>query len=582
MAIYRADQAQLTFGAEAAIGGYPEGGVGGNQITGTAAIDSSTGASAGDRSLSIDSISGFSTAQTFVGKVIRIGTVATNYEVRRVVFVDGTGTGDSTLHLDAPLAFYHQDNTAIVCIDSVDSTSTTGDTEKFIDIIPGVYETVDLPDPQMSIEPHYFLGTASKRDFYSVYSGQQSFTGSLGNFVLLDGKALRFPIGKVTTIPLQVDGSTHAIESTSIAIDQNGNAGTATAPPAKGDIHITVTASHGITDNDYIVIYGAASASSSAALAKAEVRKVLDVVNTNTLKLDYPLTFDHAHGNWVREISSQLSYYSHSISETVDLDTVTWHAHMRASDEDATKDFDRRYFGGKIGSASIAAEEGGMVSMSWNSVNFIGMVHNQARNSAFGSTDLPFYTLMKTIDTDDVNFSTAEPYYFSHGEVSMFGQTIARIRSFTINISNGEEPRYYIKRQHGRHRGPTEIREGRREYSMSATLALPDAGVAATSTTRTLFSELLLEGDYGSGKAGFDVSVTFTRGTNDSITITIPDNGENLDGSNVVAGTGGNKQGAFIRTAPHNIAGDNVLEVEADILFRNLKIDVSDSQHYYP
>ena len=180
---------------------------------------------------------------------------------------------------------------------------------------------------------------------------------------------------------------------------------------------------------------------------------------------------------------------------------------------------------------------------------------------------------MKTIDTDDVNFSTAEPYYFSHGEVSMFGQTIARIRSFTINISNGEEPRYYIKRQHGRHRGPTEIREGRREYSMSATLALPDAGVAATSTTRTLFSELLLEGDYGSGKAGFDVSVTFTRGTNDSITITIPES---------TAGTGGNNQGAFIRTAPHNISGDNVLEVEADILFRNLKIDVSDSQHYYP
>ena len=140
MAIYRADQAQLTFGAEAAIGGYPEGGVGGNQITGTAAIDSSTGASAGDRSLSIDSISGFSNAQSFVGKVIRIGTSGTNYEVRRVVFVDGTGTGDSTLHLDAPLAFYHQDNTAIACIDSVDSTSTTGDTEKFIDIIPGVYE----------------------------------------------------------------------------------------------------------------------------------------------------------------------------------------------------------------------------------------------------------------------------------------------------------------------------------------------------------------------------------------------------------------------------------------------------------
>ena len=79
-------------------------------------------------------------------------------------------------------------------------------------------------------------------------------------------------------------------------------------------------------------------------------------------------------------------------------------------------------------------------------------------------------------------------------------------------------------------------------------------------------------------KKGFDVTITFTRGdivhgTEDKITITIPSSS---------ATTGGNSQGAFIRTAPHNITEDNPFQVEADILFRNLSIVVQDAEHYYP
>ncbi len=62
----------------------------------------------------------------------------------------------------------------------------------------------------------------------------------------------------------------------------------------------------------------------------------------------------------------------------------------------------------------------------------------------------------------------------------MFGQEIARIRSFNISISNATEPRYYISGRYGRNRGPSEIREGRKSYSMSCTLALPDT-VASTA-----------------------------------------------------------------------------------------------------
>ena len=165
----------------------------------------------------------------------------------------------------------------------------------------------------------------------------------------------------------------------------------------------------------------------------------------------------------------------------------------------------------------------------------------------------------------------------------MFGQTIARIRSFSLSIANNEEPRYYISKQMGRRRGPTEIREQRREYSLSVTLALPDAADANVAQ-RTLFQEMLLEGNYGGAdfnrgkKQGFNVSITLTRGTigalEDSITLTIPSSG--------TAAAGMHSQGAFIRTAPHNITEDNPFQVEADILFRNLSIVVQDAEHFYP
>jgi len=230
-----------------------------------------------------------------------------------------------------------------------------------------------------------------------------------------------------------------------------------------------------------------------------------------------------------------------------------------------------------IGGATLSADEGGMLTMSWDGVNFQGMVHNQEKGSASGTETVPFYTKMQKIDADGISFPTNDPYYFSQGEVTIFGQTIARVRNFSLSIANNEEPRYYIQRRHQRHRGPSEIREQRREYSLALTLALPDTGAPDSATTR-LFNELLWEGDYGAGSGtgmvGFNIALSFIRGAGDSITITIPDDG--------TAAAGGNQQGAFIRTAPHAITGDNPLQVDADVLFRNLKIDVLDNTHYYP
>ena len=75
---------------------------------------------------------------------------------------------------------------------------------------------------------------------------------------------------------------------------------------------------------------------------------------------------------------------------------------------------------------------------------------------------------------------------------------------------------------------------------------------------------------------GFDIDIVFTRGTSDTLTINIP---ADADGS---SGTGGNNQGAFLRSANTSVSTDNPASTEVDILFRNMSITIVDSEPVYP
>ena len=601
MAVYRSDQAQLTFGTEAAQGGDPEMAEGTLVGSGaTALLNSTSGFKAGSRSITVDNV-----ANTFVvGDFIRIGTIAgtasqtvDEHEIRRIELMDSAGgNSTNTFTLDRPLAFFHANNEEVKEVSAIGGDATRNDKDKYITFLPGVYETVDTPDPEMSFEGRRFLGTQSKRNWSVAYPGQQTLTGSVSGMVLLNGWPLRYPIGKVTTIPSAVTGSA-----------------TLNGAVKKGDIFITLSSSHGVSAGDIIAIYDAANTNNTT--KTTEVRRAEAVPTTNVIKLNYPLSFDHVSGAYVREQNSA-TYYNHEIVETVDLDTVSWHVHMKESSEDTDKNFDRRYVGGMVGSATISAEEGGMVTMGWDTVNFLNMVHNQANQTTVGtnlysgasvSANMPRYGLMQAIDTDDVGmvkqtagsandgsgYPNTQPYYFSQGQIKFFGQEFARIRSFSISISNGEEPRYYLGRQGNRARGPYEIKEGPREYSMSCSVVLPDAtldsnvahGSASQDGALELFRQLLLEGDYGgtaaaTARAGFTASLRFDRGTNDYIIIDIP--GSTTAGSPTAGSNAVNSQGIFINTAPHGLTTDNPFQVDVDMMFRSMKINIRDNEPFYP
>jgi len=623
MAIYRSDQASVTFAAEAAQGGYPEVGTITSAANPPAGAATSVGVTpAGSATLVSTVVIG--AASDNLKMLIVVGNDSKLYgprEVRRMV----GGGGTTSITLDTPFGFNHPEGAEIKIL----ATRATGtadayaassggvmhdslDHGKYITWFPGVYESVDCPDPEQAFEPRYVLGNLTNRNFYQMYAGNETLTGSIGGMIMLNGFPLRFPIGKVVTVPVA-------------ALDTNTKRTLASAT-VKGDLYIKVTNADAqvLAAGDYVLFGNATTAAPvDTFYTSTSVRADGDKVNyeirqvelgaaattaVDNIKLNVPLQFAHKSGDRIFKLPTPAAstYYKHSIIEQVALDSLTWNVNIL--DDTGANPWQRRYMGGKVGSMTLTAESGGLLTGGWEGVNFLDMVHNRKSHPDLPTNQpMPRYTAMQNITSADVGRPTAAtavatfvrpataPYYYSQGSIKMFGDghphtdastteaELARIASFSLSVSNSPEPKYYVSTQYDGRRVAKEQFEGNREYTMSASIATNDSEDHATANTRDLFKELLLAGDYrgttaGTGFRGFGINLKFIRdidgSQNDYIEIIIPDDG--------TAARGGLEQGAFIRAAPHNIGEDSPITADADIVFRSLVIRVQDTEPIYP
>ena len=638
MAVYRSDQALVTFSAEAAPGGYPELI---NATTRTNTTELNGAHKAGVRSLLVDAATNFA-----VGDYAVIGyTVAganggeSPSEIRRVVGKDG-----NRIYLDAPTAFHHVDNTDV---DEVDTTASPvihatyptapsnvtyyGDAIKFV---PGVYDTIEVPDMETTFNATYALGSSAKRNATFIHKGEQAFNGAIPAFVITNAWPLRFPIGKITTIP-----SENATPAGTQLYDHSPS------PPTtlqvnwyKGDMLIEI----GATLYDTLVVDSAISPASNrnhiyiAHTGKQEVVQVIELLDGATdhvVRLSHPLRFEHISSATdtftAYALDNTARTYTHTIAEESDLDTIALNVHLRDSGETAANDFDRRYYGGRIGSAVIAGEETGLLTMSWDGMQFMGMQHNQQTDvnwsntgSGAGNHYLPRFNFMKTIsDTEGWIPSTGitnttplgsagEPYLFSQGQITLFGNVIATIRSFSLTINNNPEARYYTGGGGGnRNRGPYEIINQRREYTLAITATEPtsragsaaagydsdyetDPSVPATQTVnyhdglgQSIFKEMLMEGDHGgitgTSPEGLSFEIIISRdGLLDNGTDYIKIEPDYATGSSPKYGL--STQGMFIQSAKYNLDGSNPIQADLGILLRSVKITIADSTPIYP
>jgi len=352
MAIYRSDQSQLTYCAEAAQGGDIElntGALGSFTTTTNGAVN------AGDRKITVDSVTAGATL--VLGDFIRIGgkdaantsiingfsdvavgsPSVTEFEIRRVVNISGL-----VLTLDRPLGFHHPDQMNVEEVTG--PLSSANNFYSYITKVPGVYETVSVPDMVPSIEPRYYLGTAAKRQAAEFYAGQQTYSGSLGGMVLLDAGPLRFPIGKMVTDP-------SAYLGTSDHVSDFETAG------KKGDVFVNLQNATNLDVGSYLhctdetsIVGGSLTVPITSGTNREVIRIKAKSAATGTstmVQLYTPLRFDHLVDTNIIEVAAS-PYYTHTITPQNDLDTLSWHLHMRDSGETAANDFNRRYYGGMV------------------------------------------------------------------------------------------------------------------------------------------------------------------------------------------------------------------------------------------
>ena len=569
MAIYRPEQARLSFSSEPAHGAYIESSV---TSTTSGTPDAYSGElKAGTSQLTLPATLTLAAATADVGKgvgqYIRFGDAdEPDTEVRRIInsSPNAVTSTDSDIILDFPLGFYHDDPSL-----SVVTAPLTG--YNYATFLPGVYESIQVPDLTPELMPKYFLKENNDRNWSYMYRGRQVFNGALGNVILLNGFPLRFALGKERIM---------SIGSGSI---------TASSELYPGMITIPVSSAASFTAGDSVVIYN------NLGDENREVRSIVRVDSTgNTITLNLPINRSYGSGANVNEVVPTSGVYTHDILETGQLDSMTWNILMNDSDSNPENKFIRRFLGGVVNRATLSADEGGLLMFSWDDVQFLDFVHNQIRSEAIGG-DMQMergsnflwdplgiggamgvdITTPLTPVLAAADYPENEPFYFSEGTVSFFGIEFARIRNFRLEINNNIDPRYYINRRNGR-RGPTEFQEQFREYTMTAALAMQNS-LPEDSTTRTMWKELILEGNYQPYGAvgrlqGFDMRMDFIKG-NHRITVESP-------GSTIAPSL--DSQGCFFRRATHNIEQEAPVQAEGEIVLRNLKVTVVDDIPVYP
>ena len=588
MAIYRAEQARFSFASEAGHGGFPDFAHTYADASSAWSGDVATASIAGARSMSIERQSGSGTLA--LNELIRVGSRVSvaisgndkyggfNAEIRKVVkivnssgaSVSSAGSGTYTIYVEQPFAFPHAASEL-----AVEANPAGIDGDSYITFLPGVYEAVTVPDLTPELTPQYFLSTGASRNWTTVYRGRQTFNGSLSNFIMLNGYALKYGIGRAGTVGTAVG---------------SGGASTLANNTQKGQTEIKLAAATNYTVGDHIQV-------DTGANAEVRVIASIDGTFTTQFRLNYPLMNAHASGANCYEV---VAPFVHTMTQDAELQSMTWNVFMRDTDEDADNDFVRRYVGGMVNTMTLSADEGEMLRCSWDNVNFLDMVHNQRLNvvttpkatsalidptAEAGATnnvgiggDRPRIAGTSPANLGHATYPTTEPYYFSQGELTFFGQTFARVRSFRLDVNNNIEPRFYINSD-GTNRIVSDMQEQRREWRMTATIAMEDATASSTSTAKTLWRELILEGEYGSGMQGFDMVMTFTRGVDDTIVIKSPGNATT---NNAGSGTGFGAQGCFIVSAPHNIGAESPLSLDVEILVRDVSIVCTDSVGVYP
>lgn len=117
----------------------------------------------------------------------------------------------------------------------------------------------------------------------------------------------------------------------------------------------------------------------------------------------------------------------------------------------------------------------------------------------------------QTGDNADVEQGFLDPFFFSNGSISLFGQEFLKVSSFTLNIQNGVQDKRYVGQYNNRIK---DYITGQRTYEVS---------IQALVTDRRIFDELRKLSPNRVALSDALVDLEFTKENGESITLSFDD-----------------------------------------------------------
>ena len=471
------------------------------------------------------------------------------------------------------------------------------------EIIPGVAPTspswrqvglitggVQLPDPTFEWEPFFGVGVSNRNMLFPI-QGRHQFQGSIPSIYLTHaesryllelamGVAFRSSALAAGTEPTTADITANAVDEDSFTGTTTIDSGHTSTSVAKsivvpdeleGGIYNDTWAYVGTVTSNVVTVYRTRDVATATGQTGWNGKVP---VGATSFKLYSVQNADIAYGtSGARTIGIR-----QSIVQPTFMVGTRWTT-------DTGKSFIRNYTGCKINRLSITMEEGRPVTMS---VDFMGtgMRHNLGGATTpvprFGAvgTDADTSTVKQTrrIGWSPIN---TQPYFFSTVDLRFLGTSFARMSSFTLDIDNQLDPKFYIHRDTASQpsevdarQSPVEILEGRRNITLRGQV---DAD-SSTNNDAQFLQHLLQQGRrrHASDNPLVGISVEAEMkvlnveggSVGNSLTISLPgslqqNNREDAtdfqEDSNFRTDTG-----LILRSAPHNIPAPPGVNVPID------------------
>ena len=222
--------------------------------------------------------------------------------------------------------------------------------------------------------------------------------------------------------------------------------------------------------------------------------------------------------------------------------SFTLRAEYGVGSGESTPHFTRDFTGTVVNSMELSSEEEGELRAT------LGIM-----------SAIPIKTSNTSLTTMTTN--TSKPYLFHQGVFTYFGSEIARVKSFRYSLNNNLSPRFYQRQAVSGRTGDSgkyalEFIRGNRQHSLETTFTVNDRAV------RDLLNSLTPSDTGTSGSQGtFTCSLVFTRGTNDTLTLTA--------------------RNCWIQKAPHSIPESEDVPITMSILPETVQATIVDSTSSY-